>query len=376
MDININEIKTNFKGEKCFVHARGAVDDKDRFFITTQPLRLSGCDVFYGMHHLKSMDKGKTWSDIIPCKNLTRKPFGEDMEYALSDATPMFHKATKTFLATGHSVVYKDDNLAPAPRKVHILYTVYNEAEEEWEGFKELKIPGLDEEDYFAIGSGCAQCVELPDGDILIPVAYKSRENALATWTGIISSAVIRCSFDGNELIFKEMGNGLSVDIPRGLYEPSLIEYNNEFFLSLRNDESGHVTKGKDGLNFEEPVKLCFDDGENAGNYDTQQHWLKGDGKLYMVYTRKDESNGHVYNHRAPLFMSEFDTEKMCLIRDTEVVVVPNRGARLGNFGCFNVSDKEAYVVAAEWMQCGSKGWQECVKYGSDNTIFVTKITF
>ena len=65
----------------------------------------------------------------------------------------------------------------------------------------------------------------------------------------------------------------------------------------------------------------------------------------------------------------------MCLIRESEEIVVPNRGARLGNFGCQSFSDEVGYVYAAEWMQCPEK-WQGCMKYGRDNTIWVAKIIF
>ncbi|UKI30443.1 MAG: hypothetical protein L6W00_21170 [Lentisphaeria bacterium] len=47
MKIDLQEFKTGFKGERCFVHARGGVSPDGReIVITTQPLRLSGCDVF------------------------------------------------------------------------------------------------------------------------------------------------------------------------------------------------------------------------------------------------------------------------------------------------------------------------------------------
>jgi hypothetical protein len=78
-----------------------------------------------------------------------------------------------------------------------------------------------------------------------------------------------------------------------------------------------------------------------------------------------------VFRHRAPLFIAEFDPDRMCLIRDTEHAVVPERGARLGNFGCVQISENESWVVVSEWMQPIG-----CEKYGSDNTIFVSKITF
>ena len=129
-------------------------------------------------------------------------------------------------------------------------------------------------------------------------------------------------------------------------------------------------------MHFEEPRPLCFDNGENLGNYNTQQHWLTGGGRLYLVYTRKAENNGHMFRHRAPLFIAEFDPESMTVIRSTERIAVPERGARLGNFGCCSFSDERGYIFAAEWMQNDPHGWEVCAARGSDNSIFVATVDF
>jgi hypothetical protein len=133
-------------------------------------------------------------------------------------------------------------------------------------------------------------------------------------------------------------------------------------------------------LHYGAPTPLVFDDGQDSGNYNTQQHWITLDGKLYLVYTRRGADNDHVFRHRAPLFIAEFDPVRLCLVRDTEQIAVPNRGARLGNFGCFSAPDgKTAYVFASEWMQPPGyehhHEWQRCAAYGSDNSIFITEIT-
>ena len=67
--------------------------------------------------------------------------------------------------------------------------------------------------------------------------------------------------------------------------------------------------------------------------------------------------------------MAEVDPEKLVVLRDTERELVPNRGARLGNFAICEVSDDETWVVVAEWMQPVG-----CEKYGSDNTIWAARI--
>ena len=81
--------------------------------------------------------------------------------------------------------------------------------------------------------------------------------------------------------------------------------------------------------------------------------------------------------HRAPLFIAQVDTEKLCVIRDTEQILVPNRGARLGNSGITKISETESWVTVTEWMQThGPEYWDvsQCEKYGSDNSVYVVKI--
>ena len=48
---------------------------------------------------------------------------------------------------------------------------------------------------------------------------------------------------------------------------------------------------------------------------------------------------------------------------------MPERGARLGNFGVTEVSRDETWVTVAEWMQ--PKGVE---KYGSDGSVYVARI--
>jgi hypothetical protein len=251
---------------------------------------------------------------------------------------------------------------------------VYDEEKGDFSPYKMIEMPIVNGDIYFSSGSGCSQIYECESGEILIPFYFRSYEN---TCTNIFhfSSSVMRCSFDGEEMKIIEIGNELSTTVPRGICEPSITKFGGEYFLALRNDVSGYVTKGIDGIHFNEPTPLCFDDGEPLGNYNTQQHWLVGGGKLWLVYTRRAGNNDHVFRHRAPLFIAELDRETLRVIRETEKIAVPERGARLGNFGCQSYSDGFGYVFASEWMQ-GDYGLEGCTRYGSDNSIFVSKIMY
>lgn len=375
MHIELQQIKTGFSGSYCYVHARGAVLPGDKAVITTQKLRLSGCDVFSGLEMMSSSDMGKNWSEITPQYPLRRRDIGGGVERAFSDATPFYHRKSGKLLLTGHEVLYINDKLMPPPRPRHTLWSVWDETSGQWSEFKMLEMG--DDEKYFSCGSGSSQIVELDNGELLIPVYFTSRYKAETPWQSTSKAMVLRCSFDGSDIRLLETGTPLSVEIPRGLGEPSLSCFKGKYFLALRNDKKGYVSAGDDGLNFCEPKVLSFDDGSEVGNYCTQQHWLQCGGRLYLVYTRRGADNDHVFRHRAPLFIAEFDPDRLCVIRETEQIAVPERGARLGNFGCCNVSENEAWVIASEWMQTtgpDNGNWRRCMSYGSDNSIFIARI--
>ena len=377
MKIETKRISTDFDGKRCYVHARGLIRENGFGIITTQKLELSGCDVFYGLEMMKSSDGGESFSAPVLCEGLKRRYYPDGTSEAMSDATPFYHKKTGKIILTGHLVWYGSDNaLLRSPRRRKITYAVYDEEKGEFDAYRSVEMPEELTDAYFSTGAGCSQIHELPSGDLLIPFYFNSYENAKDPWHSCSTVSVMRCSFDGKDIKMQEIGNCLSVDVPRGLGEPSIIKFKNRYLLALRNDTTGFVTKGDDGLHFDTPTELCFDDGENLGNYNTQQHWLVGGDRLWLVYTRKAGFNDHIFRHRAPLFIAEFDPERMCVIRDTEQIAVPERGARLGNFGCQSFSDKEGYVFVSEWMQNDPYGWEKCVERGSDNSIFISKIIF
>jgi hypothetical protein len=172
-------------------------------------------------------------------------------------------------------------------------------------------------------------------------------------------------------------GNELSIETDRGLGEPSLTRFGNRYYLTLRHDKAGYVATSDDGLHYGAPVKWTWDDGRELGNYNTQQHWVTHSDALYLVYTRRGANNDHVFRHRAPLFIGQVDPDKLCVLRDTERILVPERGARLGNFGVTEVSPAETWVTVAEWMQTNPPkpfDYTIPMKYGSNNAVFAARI--
>ena len=49
-----------------------------------------------------------------------------------------------------------------------------------------------------------------------------------------------------------------------------------------------------------------------------------------------------------PLMAKQMD--KMAIIRSSERTLVPERGARLGNFGVVDINANETWVIVSEWI--------------------------
>ena len=82
----------------------------------------------------------------------------------------------------------------------------------------------------------------------------------------------------------------------------------------------------------------------------SQQHWLAHSDGLFLVYTRRGANNDHIVRHRAPLFMAQVNPETLQVMRSTEKIVVPERGAEMGNFGACAISETESWVTVSEGM--------------------------
>ena len=364
-----------FDKKMCWVHARaGAMPGKDgpTVVMTTQKLQLSGSDIFYAIHSLHSKDLGATWTTPAEQSTFARVPFSfrekKDLEMTVCDFWPKWHKASGKLLGTGHTVVYENNRVMHVrPRATP--YAVYDPDNNTWSEWKTIKLP--DEPKFENAGAGCVQRTDLANGDILLPIYFKALEAPHYTVT------VLRCRFDGEEITYLKHDSELSIPIKRGLYEPSVTQFSDRFFLTMRNDDHGYVSVSDDGLNYSEPKRWTFDDGSDLGNYNTQQHWVSHSDALFLVYTRRGASNDHVFRHRAPLFVARVDPDKLTIIRDSEQVLVPEKGARLGNFGVTEVSPNETWVTVTEWMQAPGPNYHDptpLIERGADNRIWVAKL--
>ena len=381
LKIELQKVHGGYDRKRCWVHCRaGIIPSKAgkpfSAVMTMHELLLSRSDVYFPIHDMRSDNGGKTWTKHPGTQpGFARRDAGDGIEEGISDFWPTWHAASGVLLGTGHTVRYKGDHLQDHPRPRDTVYSTYDPKTGRWAAFQALQTP--DEEFFFMDGAGSTQRVDLPNGELLLPTYSQVRKTASGRFNSTSIASVMRCSFDGTTLKYIERGNELFLPNARGFSEPSLVHFGNRYLMTLRNDAKNYLTVGKDGLNFGTPQPLKFDNGQELGSYNTQTHWMKLAGKLYLVYTRRGANNDHVFRHRAPLFLAEFDAEKLHVIRETEQVAVPERGARLGNFGITHINDQEAWITVSEWMQSirpHAHDPLQCEKHGSNNNIFLARI--
>lgn len=332
--------------------------------ITTQQEDNASDDYYHGVHTLRSDDLGKTWTAPRPHPELAPIPQPDGTILGLCDFVSGWHPQTRRLLITGHTVRYAHGRLMAPPYARSTAYAAYDPATDTWTPWREMEMP--DGEKFYNAGSGMCQWVLEPNGDILLPVYYKSRSEDRQE---CYSATVLRCRFDGTTLHYVEHGDELKHEVPRGYCEPSLIRHKDRYYLTLRNDVRGYVTSSADGLRFDPPRPWTFDDGSELGSYNTMQHWISQGEGLFLVYTRRGADNDEIIRHRAPLFIAQVDPERLCVVRATERVAVPKRGASLGNFGVARITPQESWITVGECMYS-----PECEKRGADGSMFAARI--
>ena len=329
-----------FHPRACAVPAQQP-DKPPRVVLTLQKhLRVS--DYYSGLWYMTSDDLGQNWSGPTEIQTLAWRDGPNGTTESIADVTPGWHAPTGKVLAIGAGVFYRQDGQQAEnlPVASPTVYAVYDPTRNTWSERSVLQLP--DHPRFHTARCACAQWLVDQDGSLLLPLYFKPREASDYT------VAVARCAFDGERITFREMGNEMTVSGGRGLCEPSLVRCGNRFFLTLRNDDRGYVTFGTDGLHFGPIKPWCFDDGGELGSYNTQQHWLTRDNRLFLAYTRRGAGNDHIPRHRAPLFLAEVDPDRLVVLRDTEQVLVPERGATLGNFGAAPITPNESWVTVSE----------------------------
>lgn len=353
---------SGFDGRECKIYPRLIVTERNAF-LTYGMLLLSGSDVFHDTYFARSVDGGKTFDEPRKLERLEARKDG--IRTIFSPATEYYSKYYKKWFVFGRNTSYEHEKHPILLGGIAIGETKYILRDSET-GDYTGDVMSLPLPFEYVSATPHAQIVEFENGDLLLTF--------YVTPKGEIKSKAlsVRYRYENGAFSIVQAGEALSFsDAARGLDEPSVAKHGDCYYMTLRTDEQGLVSMSRDGLHFSAPTPWRWDDGSILQNYNTMQRWIRGGGELYLAYTRRGAHNDHVFRHRAPIFMARFDAKQMCLVRDSEVILVPELGARLGNFTVTQISEKEIWLLTAEWMQPIG-----CEKYGSDNSIWIAKIRF
>ena len=317
---------------------------------------IGGSDYYGPVQWMSSRDLGRTWTAPQPVPSFGRVKQPDGVEEGVCDVVPEWHAKTKTVLALGQNVFYAGPKFDKNQPPRWPIYSVWKNGE--WGPRRKLE--WNDPRGASIYSNNCGQRVVLPNGDILLAFSHS------ATKTGPRAVATVICSYDGETLAVKKVGEALTHDKLRGLLEPSLVRYGGRFLLTLRaEDDRGYVCASDDGLKWSPKQAWMWDNGEPLTMSTTQQHWLAHSAALFLVYNRKDVSNVNVPRWRAPLWMAQVDTKTLRLVRSSERIVLPLVGdgvnapddvAYSGNFHPVNVSAGESWVTDGEIMP--KRGWK------------------
>lgn len=335
-----------FHPRACLVP--GAKEEKRRrVFMTLQ--EINGSDFFRQVHFMTSDDLGMTWTEPQAIPDFSWHDKGGGLIEGVCDVVPQWHPWTKTILAMGHNVYYKDNKLTQTSNDRWPTYAVRDE-KGNWSSRKKLRWD--DPRASAMVSCGCGERLWFDDGDLLVPVSFGPQGRTHRSVT------TLRCAFDGVNLTVKESGNELESTKGRGLLEPSITKFRNRYFMTIRaEDERGYVTTSANGLKWDEKQPWSWEDGTPLAMSTTQQHWLLHSEGLHLAYTRRTEENAKVMRYRAPLFIAAVDPETLRLRRDTERVLFPLKGdpasdpkhvTLTDNFHPLAVTQDESWITVGE----------------------------
>ena len=365
-EIRLETAQEHDDGKFLWYHPRAAAfpDADGPAVVMTLQQHLHVSDYYSGLFEMRRPSLDGAWSGPTAIPELAWREQPNEATLAVCDVTPGWHAPTKRLLAIGAQLPYSKEGsiLAGAtPREHQTAYATYDPQQNKWSGWQLLEMPADQKYDFSR--NACAQWLTRADGKLLVPVYFGT--SSKGPW----SATVVECSFDGEELRYLSHGAEFDLNVERGLAEPSLVFFGGRYFLTMRNDQRGYVSVSDDGLHFEPMRPWTFDDGEELGSYNTQQHWLAHSDGLLLIYTRRGANNDHIARHRAPLFMAEVDPKTLQVIRRTERIVIPERGGELGNFGASAMNASESWITVSEGV------WNDDARQrGAKGATFVARI--
>ena len=320
---------------------------------------ISGADFYGDPHYALSADGGKHWTKPLPIGSFAAVPAGNTgYRTAIADIRPFTSPEDGTVFVFGCSVHYsprgntvweKGKKTVFPPQRS--FYATWRE-DRGWSECRKLPLPGHEG----AYRAACTQAAFLPGRhEVLVPMYLeKGTAGTGAPRPLHYAVAVGRYRQKGDTLEFVSLSDCIEHPAGRGALEPSLIALpGGGFALTIRaEDGRGYVCVSPDGTKWSEKRFWRWDDGTPLTMSSTQQHWVRADGRIWLVYTRDDGENSKIFRFRAPLYMAEALPEKGVLLRSTEKVVIPRqklngREACYGNFHCTRLTDRTALVTDA-----------------------------
>jgi len=260
-------------------------------------------------------------------------------------------------LAIGEIIYYREGRYFPEQPPRFPVYIV-RDSQGNWSERRKLVWDDPRANAIYAIGS--SQSVVMENGDVLIPVSFRSRDREDFGVTSLL------CSFDGRELRVKKVGTALHNTVKRGLLEPQLTVYRQRYLMTIRAEDGfGYVSTSPDGLTWSAAQRWSWEDGQPLAMSTTQQHWLTHSSGLFLSYTRQAAENANVMRWRAPLYLAEVDPRTLRLRHATERIVFPLIGdgindpthvAHYGNFHVNNVDRDESWISAGEVIPANFRG--------------------
>lgn len=330
-----------------------------RLMMTFQSLRNSDC---YGNPRFAFSDGDLDhWYGAADIPGMETRQLAEGFYEGIADVRPFAAPDGKAVAVIGcnthytvHGAAFWDQSgsLPAVPRHRHAAYAIYR-PDRGWSQPRVLRDPAMRPEQYWRIA--CAQVAFTPEGDWLLPCYFEHGEPI--DYAGFRSPCfavrTLKARLEGDEFRVLEWGNILSSRVRRGLIEPSVIAFENCYYLTIRaEDGCGYYSVSPDGIHWPEPKAWQFDDGTMLATDSTQQHFLAVGGKLYLLYTRDAGFNRHLMRFRAPLFIAEIDPATIRLRRATEAVALPLAERKgmpglLGNFHAVPLPDGRGVITDA-----------------------------
>ena len=194
-------------------------NSKPMLITTMSETGREGTHNFHDIYQSVRLDGGKSWTSpkIIPA--LKRAKQKDGYEVSAGDLWPTYHAKSGKIITTGKTFNF-EEGTKENRRREKVSYAVMDPKDGSWGPLRFLEMPEKDHRGniIMAANAGNTQRVDMPNGEILLPVRYMADAKKFN-----YTSVVARCSFDGEKLSYLEHGSELDIPQGRGLYEPSLI---------------------------------------------------------------------------------------------------------------------------------------------------------